>query len=90
MADMLQGFITKDKIFYDLGSGAGKPCTYAIVDHGFKQAIGIELSKERYDLSNIKKDLLPRNTRNKINYINNNFLDDDYNYGMMRRTFCAS
>ena len=43
--------ITKDDVFYDLGSGVGKFCLHAYLATNVKKSCGIELSGTRYELA---------------------------------------
>jgi len=74
---MLEGIDTKNKIFYDLGSGVGKSVVWAVTDHGL-YGNGIELSKARHDLAlqllNQIRQIKPEFVQ-KMNYIN----DDIFN-----------
>jgi len=49
LAKLLADLPTDEKVYYDLGSGLGKTLIYAVLDHGFKKAVGIELAKERVE-----------------------------------------
>ena len=58
----LKGIYTKNKIFYDLGSGIGKLVMYSGLEKNFKKSIGVELNHIRHNmakdvLKNIKKQL---------------------------------
>ena len=87
--EMFKNFSTADlldRVFYDLGSGAGIVLKHAVL-YPFKRVIGIELSKERYlyslkiynqiDLFNVNKLTILKNDilNKKINYS-----DADYIY----------
>jgi len=77
---MLENIDTLDKIYYDLGSGLGKSLIYGIIDHKFKHAYGIELSKERQNLAQNTLNHFDREEQNKITYLNGDILDEQYNY----------
>lgn len=51
--DKLLGYINlnKNDVFYDLGSGAGKVVLQTALSFPVKKAVGIELSKERFEQS---------------------------------------
>jgi len=61
------GGLKGDEIFYDLGSGIGKPVLAASLLHKFKKCIGIEILKDLCDIS-IK--VLDEYTRSDLNCAN--------------------
>lgn len=50
--------LTKQDVFYDLGSGVGKLVVHAYLATPVKKSVGIELSKTRYDKAQEVKELL--------------------------------
>ena len=81
----LKGVNTKNKIFYDLGSGIGKLVVYSGLEKNFKQSIGIEFNANRHNIANstlrsIKKDLKGGKGRN-IKFINDSFFNKEYYNG---------
>mmetsp|Transcript_21378 Transcript_21378/g.29948 ORF Transcript_21378/g.29948 Transcript_21378/m.29948 type:complete len:225 (-) Transcript_21378:229-903(-) len=79
MDDMLVGEETKEKVFYDLGSGVGKPPIAAIMLFPeLQKVVGIELSKERHIYAiKASKELLDKKRRNKVQLIHGSMLDVD-------------
>jgi SAM-dependent methyltransferase len=73
---------TKNKIFYDLGSGTGKACFAAAFLGDFKKSIGIELVPGLYQSSQELKSCLSNGTYNnyfnKLTFINGNFLENNF------------
>jgi cyclopropane fatty-acyl-phospholipid synthase-like methyltransferase len=69
--------INENSVFYDIGSGAGKMVIHAGLEYPFKKSCGIELSKERYELSlNLKEQFAPNDAN--ISFINGSFLEEDF------------
>ena len=69
---------TKDKTFIDIGSGKGSVIINLVNNYPLiKEVIGIELDKERYEISleRIKKEVLKKNQK-KIKLINGDMLKD--------------
>ena len=65
--------LTKDDVFYDLGSGLGKMVIHIGEHSDVKKSIGIEFSNERHDIAvDIKKTYANRN--NRISLINGDIL----------------
>lgn len=72
--------INKDDVLYDLGSGVGKVVLQVAIKTPIKKAIGIEISKERYDgslqaLSNAKNFF--NSIDKKVKFINDSLLNID-------------
>ncbi len=76
----------KGEVFYDLGSGLGKPTLLASLFFDFSRATGIELLGDLYEASTLalrrfEKEIRPtlgtEKKDQKINFINQNFLDYD-------------
>jgi len=68
MEDMFRDMDTEGKIFYDLGSGVGKPpVAAAMLFPNLKKCIGIELSKGRHlQGAAVLKELKDREIRDKV------------------------
>jgi len=77
MDDMLSQVETKDKVFYDLGSGVGKPpVAAAMLFPDLKKCIGVELSKGRHDQGiAVLKDMKDKSVKEKIRLYNGSMLD---------------
>lgn len=74
---LLKSIDTKNKIFYDLGSGNGNVVINAITNFPeLKKSIGIELSKIRYNNSLNK---LSEKKISNIEFINNDLLSQEIN-----------
>lgn len=72
---------TADKIFYDLGSGTGKPCFAAAFLAGFKKSVGIELLPSLHQKAQELKSLIPKEYKNyadKLNFVEGDFLKEDF------------
>ena len=69
---------TENKIFYDLGSGNGTLIIRSILLYNLKKAIGIELSKKRFEYAlNLYNKIKNPELKNKINFYNDDlFLID--------------
>lgn len=75
------------EVFYDLGSGAGKPVLWASVLYDWRKCCGVELLKGLYELSlqqaeKLKSSpelgkLLPNKAMN-VEFINNDILNQDF------------
>lgn len=72
-------FDTKDKIFYDLGSGIGKAVIYSVLQYGIKLGVGIELSTKRHKQAMQIWQTIPNNSKNKVILHNGDILDKKYN-----------
>jgi len=68
---------TKGKKLIDLGSGLGKIPLYAVADHHFSFAKGVELADERYNKAVEMVSKLPKQIKDKIEYENGNLLEAD-------------
>jgi len=79
MDDMLIDEETKEKVFYDLGSGVGKPPVAAIMLFPeLQKVVGIELSGERHTYATkALKELLDKKVRDKVQLIHGSMLDVD-------------
>jgi len=75
--DMLTGIETKGKVFYDLGSGVGKPLVAAVMLFPkLKRAVGIELSKGRHDQGTmVLKEIKDKNIKAKVVLVQGSMLD---------------
>ncbi|GAB5358517.1 hypothetical protein AAMO2058_000465100 [Amorphochlora amoebiformis] len=50
VTQMLESYETKDKVFYDLGSGVGRPVFAAAMQYpDLKKCVGVELSRRRHE-----------------------------------------
>jgi len=80
MEDMLAQVETNGKIFYDLGSGVGKPPLAALMLYpDLKKAIGIELSKARHEQGmQVIKKIKNANIESKLQLIQGSMLDMDF------------
>ena len=71
--------LQENSYFYDLGSGIGKPCIAAALLHNFKMCIGIEKTKDLYDISLavLERDVFRccRATMPSVSFIHASFLD---------------
>jgi tRNA G46 methylase TrmB len=79
----LYNYLTKNynpKInsFIDLGSGRGKLCMYMAAQPKIKFVLGVELVKQRHDDAEILKTDLKYEYANKVNLLNKNVLDIDF------------
>ena len=79
LKNILEGFNTENKIFYDLGSGIGKSLIYAITDHKFIRAVGIEFSKKRVQQSLNLVNSQPKDISSKIEVIHGDIFDPNIN-----------
>jgi ubiquinone/menaquinone biosynthesis C-methylase UbiE len=78
LIEMFKNIDTRDKTFYDLGSGKGSVVINAINNYPeLKKAIGIEYVKERHDEA-IKRKYEMRNS-DKINFMQGDFTSNDFN-----------
>jgi hypothetical protein len=84
-----KGITTKNKVFYDLGSGIGKLVVYAGLEKKFKKSIGVELNSNRHKiakqtLKQIKKEITQKGTSkniekaNTISFINDSLFNKKY------------
>tara|TARA_B110001450_G_C17488636_1_gene427340 strand:- start:116 stop:709 length:594 start_codon:yes stop_codon:yes gene_type:complete len=84
-----KGISTKDKVFYDLGSGIGKLVVYNGLEKKFKKTIGVELNKNRHliakeTLKHIKKDIKKKGVKSyidkskKITFIHDSLFNKKY------------
>ena len=81
----LKGIYTKNKIFYDLGSGIGKLVMYSGLEKNFKKSIGVELNHIRHNmakdvLKNIKKQLKGGDKKKAYNieFVNDSLFNKNY------------
>ena len=82
--------INENDIFYDLGSGLGKPCLIASLVFDVKKAVGIELLPALYQLSTEiaqKASQLVPDLKNLI-FLNQDMLEADFSDGTL--VFCNS
>lgn len=79
-----------NEVFYDLGSGLGKPTFLASMLFDFSKATGIELLADLWQVSEkvlerFEKDIRPgldeRKKAQTIDFVNENFLDYDFSDG---------
>jgi len=64
--------------FIDIGSGRGKLCMYMAAQPKIKFVLGVELVKQRHDDAEILKTDLKYEYANKVNLLNKNVLDIDF------------
>ena len=65
--------ITKDDVFYDLGSGNGNVCAQFLLQTPVKKSVGIELSISRHNIAIKLQDKILQNCKDKeLIYINDN------------------
>lgn len=78
LKELFKNIETDNKIFYDLGSGNGTLIIRSILLYNLQKAIGIELSKKRYEYAiNLYNKLKNPELKNKINFYNDDlFLID--------------
>jgi len=73
--------MTRDDIFYDLGSGVGKPSMFFHLCSPSKKSVGIELSSTRHQIALQAKLQLQQlgylDPERELNYIEANFLQED-------------
>ena len=67
-------FNNPDSVFYDLGSGKGDMVIYVASNTPVKKSCGIELHKERFDISQEKLNKL---SLDNVSFLNENFLESD-------------
>ena len=78
---MLKGINKSNKVFYDLGSGVGRPAVSACILYPqLKKIVGIEFSEKRIEMANEILKKLPKQCRSKIKYMQGDILDKKYNY----------
>jgi len=78
---MLKGINKSNKVFYDLGSGIGRPSVSACILYPqLKKIVGIEFSEKRIEMANEILKSLPRQCRSKIKYIQGDILNKKHNY----------
>ena len=81
MVTMLKGIKKSNKVFYDLGSGIGRPAVAACILYPqLKKIVGIEFSEKRVEMANTILKTLPKQCRSKIKYMQGDILDNKYNY----------
>ncbi len=73
----------EDDIFYDLGSGTGKPCIAISLVYKIKKAVGIELLNNLWETSNKILKKLREEIRNplEIEFRRGNILEEDFSDG---------
>ena len=70
--------ITSDDVFLDLGSGLGKLCISFLLLTRIKHSIGIELEKNRYNISCLaRKKFMPYIANRRLDFYNYNIVDYD-------------
>lgn len=67
-------FNNPNSVFYDLGSGKGDMVIYIASNTPVKKACGIELHKERFDISQEKLNKL---SLDNVSFLNEDFLESD-------------
>lgn len=72
-----------EDIFYDLGSGTGKPCTAIGLVYDIKKAIGYEILESLIEISNKILEKLKQKVTNlpEIEFKKGNFLEEDFSEG---------
>ncbi len=74
---MFKGIDTRNKIFYDLGCGGGRAVIISYINHGFKKAVGVELSESRLKCANSYLKKLNDSNLN-IRFYENDILNVDF------------
>jgi hypothetical protein len=72
--------ITKNDVFYDLGSGTGKVVVQFYLETPVKKAVGIELGTVRHEIATDIETFIKNKFESKykqLNFINDNFLNVD-------------
>lgn len=80
----IKEYISKGKIFYDLGSGIGNTVIGSYLIGNFDKYVGIEILNSLYKISEIARNRLleiDKESKNKISFINGNLLDYDISDG---------
>lgn len=67
--------ITKDDVFYDLGSGVGNVCDRVFKTTYVRKCVGIEYDNDRYNYS---VPLNRRTSSREVRFIQGNFMDQDW------------
>jgi len=68
----------KINCFMDIGSGRGKLCMYMAAQSKIQHALGVELVKQRHDDAEILKHELKQHYANKVELLNKNVLEIDF------------
>ena len=78
--DILENYLKKAKVFYDLGSGIGNLTISAYMIRKFEKCCGVELLDSLYSLSTIALERfydLYKDAKNKVSFIHDNMLNVD-------------
>lgn len=80
----IEKYMTKGKIFYDLGSGIGNTVIGSYLIGNFDKYIGIEILNSLYKISETARNRLleiDRDSKNRISFFHGNILDYDISDG---------